>query len=520
MSAFKRFKKHFLVTFLAAGLMFGAATSASAVDFKAKGEWLFGLGLGNANLQGGHGVNKDDTFSASQRIRLQLDAVASENLSGTVFFELGTSDWGSADDSHGAALGADGKIIKVKNAYLDWVVPETDLRIRMGLQAFALPNAAGGSAIMDGDVAAITGNYKFNENIGLTAFWMRPVNDNYAGRQIRKKGIDSHYLDNIDFFGLTLPLSFEGVEITPWLMYGMIGRNSLTWDVDTADGDLTHTLFAAVPGQASRTDHFSKGGRAYADAWFFGLPITVSALDPVNIEFDFNYGYISGLGRYDVHDYKNNVDKRADTKREGWLIKALVEYKMDWGVPGIFGWYSSGDDGNVKNGSERMPSIAGAGNFTSFMGSAGGDWWADNTKGIFYEKNMTYAGTWGVGLQVRDMTFLEDLSHTFRIAYWGGTNSPDMVKYAGYSGAGLVDTDGGLDYSMDGPYLTTNDGLVELNLDNTYKIYENLAVNLDLGYIINCMDRGTWARRWTKGNDYGLSKRDAWKAQLTFAYTF
>lgn len=41
---------------------------------------------------------------------------------------------------------------------------------------------------------------------------------------------------------------------------------------------------------------------------------------------------------------------------------------MDWGTPGIFGWYASGDDGNVKNGSERMPSIAGAGNFTSFIG--------------------------------------------------------------------------------------------------------------------------------------------------------
>ncbi|MBQ7585926.1 MAG: outer membrane homotrimeric porin, partial [Desulfovibrionaceae bacterium] len=347
-------------------------------------------------------------------------------------------------------------------------------------------------------------------------------NDNYKLVRQRDGKDYSNYLDNIDFFGITVPLTFEGFEITPWAMYGMIGKNSLDdvhgWNEDgqgitATDGDMQNTLFAALPDQYL-TSNFRRKGRAYADAFFAGLPINITAFDPLNIEFDVNYGYVSGVGRTDVTDYKNGLIKKADSRREGWLIKALVEYKMDWGVPGIFGWYSSGDDGNAKNGSERMPSIAGAGNFTSFMGCAGTDFWADGTKGLFYENNMTYAGTWGVGLQVRDMTFLEDLSHTFRVAYWGGTNSPDMVKYVNNSGAGMSNV------TFDGPYLTKNDGLVEFNLDNTYQIYENLAVNLDLGYIINCYDRGTWSRRWTKGNGNGMSKHDAWKAQLTFAYTF
>ena len=94
-----------------------------------------------------------------------------------------------------------------------------------------------------------------------------------------------------------------------------------------------------------------------------------------------------------------------------------------------------------------------------------------------------------------------------------------MVKYVNHGGAGL-----GLEEFYDGPYLTTNDGLLEFNLDNTYKIYENLSVNLDLGYIVNMMDRGTWARSWTKqGYDGGgdaFSTHDAWRAQLTFNYSF
>lgn len=52
-------------------------------------------------------------------MRLQLDAVASEALSGTVFFEIGAQTWGK-DSKNGGALGADGNdVVKLKNAYID-----------------------------------------------------------------------------------------------------------------------------------------------------------------------------------------------------------------------------------------------------------------------------------------------------------------------------------------------------------------------------------------------------------------
>ena len=73
-------------------------------------------------------------------------------------------------------------------------------------------------------------------------------------------------------------------------------------------------------------------------------------------------------------------------------------------------------------------------------------------------------------------------------------------------------------YNQDGPYLTTNDGLLEFNLVNSYQIYENLEANLELGYIVNMIDRDTW-RHSTYNTGY-YSKQDAWKAQLILAYTF
>lgn len=508
--------KKIFTLMLAAGMLLGAASGARAIDFKASGEWLVGFGLGDGSLIKDVNDQKrhhDDTFNAGQRIRLQLDAVASETLSGTVFFEIGDQMWGQSES--GGALGADStSVVKLKNAYIDWMVPNTDLKLRMGLQAVALPNVAGGSAIMDGDAAAVVASYQFNENVGLTALWMRPLNDNYTGTNADGEAYGNgykNYLDNMDLFALMLPLKFDGVELTPWAMYGLQGKNTRFNEggVETADGALNVTLPGYYPGMNFGPGGLGHTGKSYGSMFWAGLPVAITAFDPLNIEFDINYGYVEAMGRYDV--LKRGVESvLGNSKREGWLVKALVEYKMDWGTPGIFGWYASGDDGNVKNGSERLPSIAGSGNFTSFMGDGNLAW---GTGYNFYDNNLTYAGTWGVGLQIADVSFVEDLKHTFRVAYWGGTNSPSMVKYMG-SAVAWDDTTA----VQDGPYLTTNDGLLEFNLVNSWQIYENLEANLELGYIINMMDRDTWDKSYV--SDRNWSKQDAWKAQLIFAYSF
>ena len=143
--------KKLMTLALAAGMLLGAATGASAIDFKAKGQWLMGFAAGDGALVSHKKLDKasnhnkaadtDDTFSAMQRLRLQLDAVASESLSGTVYFEIGDTTWGQ--NSSGGALGADSNsVVELKNAYIDWMVPNTDLKFRMGIQNIAMPNHA------------------------------------------------------------------------------------------------------------------------------------------------------------------------------------------------------------------------------------------------------------------------------------------------------------------------------------------------------------------------------------------
>lgn len=491
------------ILLIAATLAF-AAQEANAIDFKAKGNWQVGVGLAEKSLVksvGGNSKDTDDIVNSRSRIRFQMDAVASESLSGTLYFEIGHIQWGKS--AQGGSMGADGTITKIRMAYMDWAVPDTALKMRMGIQNITMPNKAGNSSVLGNlDVAAVVASYAINESVSLTALWLRPFNDNYT------ESGSTNYLDNMDIWGLSMPVRLDGIEISPWILYGIRGKNTFTGSKIWNDSNPMSTLGANPFDRGVKSGNFvaPQTGKSYGSLFWAGLPIGITALDPLNIELELNYGYVEAMGRYDTLE-RNLTPVKGSTQRQGWLAKALIEYKTDWGKPGILGWYGSGDDGNIKNGSERMPSLRPYGKFSSIMGDD------VHYGGGLQDQKLTYAGTWGLGLQIRDMSFIKSLKHTVRALYWGGTNSPSMVKYA----SSRTDWNSLNDY--EGAYLTTQDGLLEFNLNSVYKVYDNFSIGLGLGYVVNLIDSKTWQ----DGHDYlgaSYGKQDIWKADLTFAYKF
>ena len=499
--------KKLMTLALAAAMMLGAATGANAIDFKAKGQWImsFDYGMhgdfGQSKASKNSGFKNEDEFEARQRVRLQLDAVASEALSGTVFFEIGDQVWG--DNDNGGALGADGKFVELKRAYIDWMVPQTDLKVRMGIQGLALPAfTTNASQILDEDVAAVSLNYQFNENVGLTAFWARPYNDNNGYKWDGKNG-DQNYMDNMDMFAVLLPLTFDGVKVTPWVMYAAMGPgmfDNLEKDPGNAWGRVSTGMVSGFTG----TDW----NDTYGNAFWAGVTGEVTYWDPFRIAWDVNYGSAA------YADEKMN--------REGWLASLLLEYKLDWGTPGLYGWYSTGDDNNPRNGSERMPTVSANGNndFSNF---------AFNGNPYIAREcvlGSTMVGTWGIGARLKDVSFLEDLKHTLRVNFMGGTNAPKMAKYvsdyAAYDKRGVssvVETG----FGYDPVYLTTEDYALEVGLTNTYKMYDNFTVMLDAAYLALWLDdsRSTWGKnpmRGFSGKDGGVY--DAWNVNLSFVYSF
>ena len=502
--------KKLMTLALAAAMMLGAATGASAIDFKAKGQWIMSFDYGmhgnfsESKAKNNSGFKNEDEFEARQRVRLQLDAVASEALSGTVFFEIGDQVWG--DNDNGGALGADGKVVELKRAYIDWMVPQTDLKVRMGIQGIALPSfTTNASQIMDDDVAAISLNYQFNENVGLTAFWARPYNDNagyyknsdFGGTQYK------NYMDNMDMFAVLLPLTFDGVKVTPWVMYAAMGPGMFD-------------NFAKEPGNAwGRASAGMQSGfkgtdwnDSYGNAFWAGVTGEVTYWDPFRIAWDVNYGSAS------YEDQKMN--------REGWLASLLLEYKLDWGTPGLYGWYGSGDDSNPRNGSERMPVVSANGNngFSNFAFNGNPYIAREGVLGT----NM--AGTWGIGARLKDVSFLEDLKHTLRVNFMGGTNAPKMAKYIRdygnpYAKHGVRNV---AQYATayDPMYLTTDDTALEIGLTNTYKMYDNFTVMLDASYVALWLEdsRSVWGKNPGRGALGGDGVYDAWNVNLSFVYSF
>ncbi len=507
---------------LAAGLVFGAATGASAIEFKAKGQFVMDFGVsgglrGASEIAGndvyGRGSDGGDTFEARQRVRLQLHAIASESLSGTVYFEIGETSWGSNSSADGGgALGADGKIVELKQAYIDWIVPNTELKVRMGIQGLSLPSYTAGSQVFHNDVAGIVLSNKFSDNVSLTAFWIRPYNDNYEGGAHYNPysegvGVSGNYLDNVDAFGLVLPLSFNGFKVTPWAMYTAIGQNfarsggvssSLTTQA------LPVNVGGAWSGLTSNTvianDLF-----AYGSMWNAGVTGEITAANPFRIAFDFNYG---------AADY--GIDYLS---RSGWYGSLLFEYKMDWGTPGLYAWYSSGDDDDVKNGSERMAANS-VGNSTNQFSNVAFN--GHSNLGMGEDViGTSMLGTWGLGVRLKDFSFLEDLKHTFRVNYINGTNSTSMASYLNGSksynpstGAvthGAIDTYAAYATPVNW-YMTTEDYAVEIGLTSVYKVYDNFNIHLDAGYLFLHMDKEVWGERF--------AATDAWNLNASFIYSF
>ena len=411
--------KRLMTLLLAAGLVLGATSAAKAVDFKMTGLWQNRVSFADRNFEKHNG---DDKMRAATRLRTQIDVIASESLKGVMFFEIGHQNWGKA--AEGAALGTDGKEIKVRYSYVDWIIPRTDAKVRMGLQPYVQPT----------------------------------------------------------FTGI-------GVKVTPWGMGGIIGHDSFKG----GNFDLNYPMAQGMLPLMGTSTIVANSDKDHGSAWFGGVSADLSYFDPFRFALDAAYGSV------DLGTSKLN-GKNFDVKRSGWYAALLAEYKLESCTPGLLFWYSSGDDANAYNGSERLPSI----DPDVYVTSYGFD--GTNYGGAAQTMGYGISGTWAVMARVKDISFMEDLSHVLRVVYYQGTNNKEMVRQ------GMISNPQDSQYSM--MYLTTGDKAVEVNFDTEYKLYKNLSLFVELGYIRLDLDKDLW-----KGVGYE-AKENNFKGTFSVGYKF
>ena len=476
------------------------AARADGIDVKVKGEWDFAFGWADKtvfpnSVHFNASDRDDDSFIARQRIRTQVNFITSEYLQGVLMFEIGDINWGRAEGNNGpgsgGALDSDGVNIETKLAYLDWLIPTTEVSVRMGIQSLVLPSTPLGTPVLDADVAGVVISSPVTDWLSVTALWARPFDQNYNDG-------NRHYNDEVDIFGLLLPVEGEGWKLTPWGLYGFLGANSGVYDLIFAD----------------EYDNTVDVENSHTKAWWVGAHLELTLLEPLVFNVEGIYGRMNrvDLGRNFFAGYGFDPAMEERVKASGWFVAATLDYELDWGTPGIFAWWSSGDDKNAdqdgKIGRLLPLSVDNAGFAPTSFGSAG-------TYSIGTDSLVTASGlgSWGVGIQLADFSFVEDLTHTLRFAYYRGTNDAELVKKTGEVNF--------LKYRHDGLYLTDEDSVFEVNFDHSYQIYENLTAVVELGYLRLNADADTWSNKNNLAGRTNLSEhKNAWKAQLMFQYSF
>lgn len=463
-------KRHLLLALACCSTFLLAAPFAALAEVKAvpsvQMDFVFGF-TDNYNLR--RGGDERDHFFARQRARLGVEFIAGENLKGVIQMEYGRKEdnyeWGAAT----YALDGSGASGTVRRAYLEWQLPglEMPLNFKLGLQEMSLPSFTFGSPVFHAHAAGLVVTAFFSENTGLAAFWSRPL-----------KGKDGLKANNADLLGLVGIWNYESCKFFPWLLYGNIGRNSGFWEYRALHGQTGQPVNPIIEEK-------------YSQLYIAGFAFEAFPLPELGLHLDAMYGYKDS--RAEALGFGGN-----NLKLGGWLAAFLLDYKLDWGTPGLLAWYASGDKADkVADGRlGRLP--VGQGSSDGFaptrLAFPGAVSCGDDTR-ISY----TGVGTWGLGLQVTELSFVENLRHALRLVYVQGSNDKNL------RGAGVS-----LGVLGDQLYLTTEDSFVEFDVDSEWRFSDNLSAYLELGYVM-----ADFSRETAGGRD-----ADLWNAQLTLRFEF
>jgi hypothetical protein len=444
--------------------------------------WNTGSWTNNSGGYTGAGKATEDRFQIWQRLRLRSDFVANEATK----FRLGIKIedvWG-----HGTLTAANPSTtaIFVYQAFLQFKLPQTEIEVSAGLQDWSLPANAFfcDSAVFGGTRAAalVVQSPLIADNLSVVAGFARMLDQNRT-----YDASTTQVADEFDMYFLSLPVTTGGVKVTPWGAVGVAGKSASYY-----------TAYAYGPNSTIADSLLSAGTvltgwhNAQNAYWWGGGVFEVTTLDPVKFYADVIYG--AGA----------QSDNKAG-KRQGWFVDAAVEY-TGWDVltPQAFAWWSTGEDGSIRNGSERMPSVLadwGPGNSFLF----------DCTQQLSKQGNLGVnpTGSIGIGASLANISFLDKLSHRLTFVALRGNNSPNAIRY-------MNTLLGSNPYYTMGRDLTTNEHIVSANFDTTYKIYQNLSAVMETGWAHGEFQSSVWGHRLANKSREG----DAWKVALGFTYKF
>jgi len=467
-------KRLILLGILAAALL-GVAATASAADIKATGQWIveaiwsdnFDFVSDANNNQRSNLNQNEEKFNIWTRVRTQFEFIANENLKGVLATEVGSNKWGASGTYD---VGSTPVAIGVRRAYVDFNWPGTKVNFKAGpMIGVSLPSAVGGgSAIFDEEVSSLVVSAPITDNVSVLGVYARL----FSGTGTYGAASAGYHHDTMDAFALALPLKFDGFKVTPFGMFAYAENGIFT----RGNNVTAHTLGLLAQNASTSQEQGIQ-------SWWGGAAIEMTMFDPFVVKADVNYGSLTT---------RSTANGAKQNNMSGWMCDLTVDYTgLSFMTPQLFFAYTTGEEGNAtthEGASHRMPMVvASSYSLGSFwMGGASGKMLAGSTNIGTARSNLAASmGFWTVGLNLKDITFLEGLKHTFTVMYVQGTNNKDIGPM--YTTAQAATNN--IQY---GQTLTTKDSLWEIDLNTKYAIYKELTAYLELGYIAPSFSKSVW----------------------------
>lgn len=450
------------------------------------GEWYgYAASFNNRNFTGWSvaGNQTEDAFALWQRLRVRTDFTQGENLGFTFWVQVNNTPWGNGTftvDNPAAAL-------QVYMSYLQFTIPNTDLKLTAGLQGFTLPQseAFNGSVVADTQIGALSASIPLSDAVQLNAGYGRLFSyTDFLGTRSGRP----HDLFDLAF--LTLPVTGETISFTPWTVLGLYMSDGLFRpyrgvggrpDVGYIRQDmLSLGYFAGPVGFQQATVPYVWAGGTFK-----------AGLAPVTFYAD------AVLGQGGAGDRAKNI-------RQGLFVDAAIECNhFSFVTPRISSWWSSGEDASLGNGSERMPALVCTWNTGgSYLFSTGQVF--DNTTSI----DASPIGAWGISFTLDKIGVIDNLTSRLGIVHAQGTSNPKALRL------GMTLTGPNVMLDM-GKTLAQGEGLTGVNFDHQYLIYENLKLIAETGW---ARADGLRASIW--GSSNVNANRDSWKVAAGLLYTF
>jgi hypothetical protein len=305
--------KRYLIVLLAVLAVAAWTMPAFATpEFKYGGYWRVrwmgsdNLTDGQSSVNGRNGIPSyfnDGTQRFDQRLRLYFTFIASENLQLVTKWEVNTI-WGQ--QASGGDTGADSNNFLMKNVYIDFNVPYTPVRAKIGVQGIALFDGW----IVDDDFSAVRLSTQFDP-VQIEMGYIAAQNEDVNG-----------WSDNIDDFYGQISATygpFSGKLIAFWQHGNQTDVSGLVESKADFYGN-PQSQFAAGP-QVHGNDLVDLGvNLAYKMDWL-----------------DAKVTYVQNLGSYQRSGLNH------DTEYRGWMVDAAANAYYGDFTFSLGGFVTSGD---------------------------------------------------------------------------------------------------------------------------------------------------------------------------------